>query len=322
MKNIKYLLFLLLFFVFPYDSYGYVDATEHCLDNYASVVDVPGSSFYAGANKGRVVLINGTFSAETGSFRERYYAGQWQDYSGGVIQDGIGSYQTYYEDPDMTTGGLAWAGLGGPPYTDGNYFIEFSRGLIGCYVNYTVIGGQIFIDYIPDQCLDGESRICLTSPFDGEVLSSTSSAETVLLEGYVNSDDIDDSDPVYFEFNFYRNQNRLAVGPLFAFSGFAPNSEIITIEGGTGYNFISTSTSAFTQIGKYTGKYIIKTPYFSFLGINLGSKVLDSESITFVVGTSTAIEQLIDDAVGEDGFLLNATSTNAVKALVDVDIKL
>ena len=205
------------------------------------------------------------------------------------------------------------------PKPNGNYYLVFRHYDVGS--PYT--GGNItdFL-WIPfqktagvwsqnpspyvDPCTTAPTQICYTDPDEGDVITSTTTSYTLSMEGYVDDQYL--GDDVTFNFDLYRNQNRLAVGPLFAFSQFAPNSDVISIPVGTGYNYESTSTSAFTQIGKYTGRYTIEKPLFSFLGISIGSQVLATKSVTFVVGTSTAIEQLLDNT-----FIENATSSQAIK---------
>lgn len=164
----------------------------------------------------------------------------------------------------------------------------------------------------PDECLSGSTRICYTFPYDDLVTASSTSFEAII-EGYVASADLSDDQEVEFVFDFYRMQNRLGVGPLNAFSGFSPNSEVIKIQGGTGYNYVIASTSALTLTGDYRFTASIRRPFISVFGFDLGYSTLSTDVVYFTVGTSTALEQFLEQ--GSDDFndlLENATSTQAI----------
>jgi len=133
------------------------------------------------------------------------------------------------------------------------------------------------------------TRIITVSPYDGEVVA-TSSPETALLIGgtgfITDSDYYARSQHPIFNVQVKKATFSSAIYRLFNDYGTTETQRTWEVTSPGDFDFITNASSTYAE-GLYTLTASIKQPTFSLFGINLAAQTLVSTSSTFVIGSLT-----------------------------------
>lgn len=184
-------------------------------------------------------------------------------------------------------------------YANGNCFVIFDNGgspscngvvdLNFLFVGVSSAGGDL-------ACLGGDIGTCINTvaPENMEVIATSTLPYDFNVTGHITSDDYEDGSRVLIKID--SNQAQQQVGALSGFDSAFGNKNYIPITASGDFD-VSTSSANFILstpliIGLYNVRWEVESPRFSIFGFDLLYSTKASYNSRFIVGTTTAIDNI------------------------------